>query len=94
MKTTWNAGPWTHKNGGIWAKDGALVAAVAKDEGIATDANARLIAAAPQLYHAARTALQFFDMTRVGEEWTAQGGTEAEGLRKALDAADGGLWLS
>jgi hypothetical protein len=57
-------GPWTYRDGGIWGRDGFLVAAVTVEDnqhiqrdGFA-DANGRLIACAPAFYAAVQLAVK------------------------------------
>lgn len=53
------------------------------------DANATLIAAAPDLLAACQAALDYFNETRSGREWRDNGGEEPGLLRDAINKAEG-----
>lgn len=102
METKFTPGPWEDvwlddENG--WIKDSRgnyLAEMVTKDEaGLCVpkdeaEANAHLLAAAPELLEACRLALDYFNYTRSGREWRDSGGEETAKLLEAINKATGG----
>lgn len=95
--STHTPGPWLARQyvSGHWEvvddeSASRIAGVVGRHAGQGDDgANARLIAAAPELLKAAIAALDFFNETRVGREWIEQGGTEADELLAAIRKAEG-----
>ena len=100
METKHTPGPWktgrehggyTVINSGEWAELAKVVTRLVEDREVAHDgiANARLIAAAPEMYEAIAAIATAMNLGYIPNEILSEGSPILEGLRAAIAKAEG-----
>lgn len=82
--STWTPGPWKAFPAGVGEENGAGVAMLWRD-GAEREANARMIAAAPDLYEALREAVDLSEQLRAEHDWDRL--PEAQAMLDKMEAA-------